>query len=125
MDRTELATLIGTAIKNARSARGVTQGTLARALSIEQSSISGFEIGRTLPTVERLRQIEQALEAEPGSLTRLLGFVPVPGTEVIPPVPPVVPPKDVHQQLDELRQKMSAIAQAVDQLLGVDRPTGP
>lgn len=114
MDRAELTAVIGNAIKQARSERGISQGALARALSIDQASVSAWETGRNLPSVERLRQVEQALDSTPGEFTRFLGFIPVPGVEITPAVKAVPRPA---LDPDELRDRLSTLERLVSQLV--------
>lgn len=114
MERAELAALIGGAIKQARTERAVSQGALAKALSIDQGSVSAWETGRNVPPVERLRQVEQALDMTPGSLTKLVGFIPVPGSEIVPPVKPVPRPA---RDPAEVWERLATLEQLVEELV--------
>ena len=67
----------GEALAEALATRGWTQRELADALGITQSAISAWKYGHAEPAPVTVFRIEQALGAEPGSLSMNLGFVPV------------------------------------------------
>jgi XRE family transcriptional regulator, regulator of sulfur utilization len=53
---------LGTAIKEIRKSRGMTQGTLAKKVGITQTSISQFECGLHRPGEASLKKIAKALK---------------------------------------------------------------
>ena len=115
MERDAVAPRLGAHIKQARTEAGVSQGALAKALGMEQTSVSQWETGKNLPSVERLRQVEQALDLPPGTLTRELGFIPVPGAETAPPIKSVRRPQAVEDRLDLLEAKLLEVLEALRQ----------
>jgi transcriptional regulator with XRE-family HTH domain len=59
-----------------RAARGdVSQVELARRVEVTQSTISIWEKGDRVPTLEQVLSVEQALELPPGQLATHAGFV--------------------------------------------------
>lgn len=52
---------LGSRIKRLRRARGMTQGDFAKRIAVSPASLSGWELDRVRPSVERLRKIAQAL----------------------------------------------------------------
>jgi len=52
---------IGRSIQSARSAKGITQKTLAQQIGEKQSVVSEYEAGRKQPTTAMIRKIERAL----------------------------------------------------------------
>lgn len=55
----------GSAIKEQRLARGITQRGLADAVGVDQSLVSYWEHGRKAPTIERQLDIARALGVAP------------------------------------------------------------
>lgn len=67
----------GKALASAREGRGMSQGMLADLLGKSQGGIGMWETGASVPaTPEDLFEVEEALELDPGSLSRHLGYVP-------------------------------------------------
>jgi transcriptional regulator with XRE-family HTH domain len=56
---------IGNYISDLRSARGLTQEELGRALGVRNTYISAIELGRTSISPERYRPLQEALGAKP------------------------------------------------------------
>ncbi len=71
----------GSALAGALRARGITQHRLGRALGIGQSTISAWVADRATPSHAVVFRVEEALEVEPGSLSRHLGYLPLDGTQ--------------------------------------------
>lgn len=61
-----------------REALGLSQGAFAQALNLSQSAVSQWEMGRSSPLPGTVFAIEALLELAPGTLTRTLGYLPVP-----------------------------------------------
>ena len=70
---------IGTMIKNARQKRGLSQGDLEKRTGLMRCYISRVENGHTVPSIETLSRIAQALELP---LTELLPEEVAPGAGV-------------------------------------------
>lgn len=73
----ERAKTFGDALVRARQAAGLTQSQLGSAVGIPQSTISVWERGEVEPPNDAVFDIERALSLKPGSLSALLGVVPV------------------------------------------------
>lgn len=58
----------GVTLASARSARGWTQGRLARACGVRRETISRLEAGRRRPTADVVFRLQAALDLEPGEL---------------------------------------------------------
>lgn len=69
--------VFGTALANARHDAGLTQEQLAARMNVAQSSVSGWECGHWDIPMETVFDIEHAVEVPPGTLSRLLGFMPI------------------------------------------------
>ncbi len=65
------------ALQRARRERGLSQRELARALGFSHSTISYWELGKGLPEPANVVELERVLELESGTLSRLLGYMPV------------------------------------------------
>lgn len=115
MDREELMLKVGALIREARKTVNVSQGALARALGIDQGAVSQWETGKNLASVERLRQVEQALNLTPGTLTQVVGFLPLPGNEADP-IPPISAARDLAPE-KPLEARLQALEELVDRLL--------
>jgi len=55
----------------------LSQRELARALGFSHSTISYWELGKGLPEPANVVELERVLELESGTLSRLLGYMPV------------------------------------------------
>ena len=55
-------------LREARQAAHMTQATLARRLGLRQTAISSYEVGDSMPSVTRAREIEDILGVLPGSI---------------------------------------------------------
>lgn len=81
----ERLTEFGTALKNARGVRQMTQGQLGEALGgVTQSAISAWEAGDYEPSPQLVFAAEQILELGPGHLSRILGYLPLEAAEAPP-----------------------------------------
>jgi transcriptional regulator with XRE-family HTH domain len=65
------------ALQHARTERRLSQRELSRALSVSHSAVSQWESGRVRPIPAKVAELEQVLDLEPGSLSRLLGYLPI------------------------------------------------
>lgn len=65
------------ALQRARRERGLSQRELARALGLSHSTLSYWELGKGLPEPANVVELERVLELESGTLSRLLGYMPV------------------------------------------------
>ncbi len=54
--------IVGENIKKHREAKGISQETLAEALSVTRQTVSSWETGRTEPDLDTLHRIAQVLE---------------------------------------------------------------
>lgn len=67
----------GAALADALAIRGVYQADLADTLGTTQGTISGWVTGKSEPeTPEKAFAVERALDLQPGTLSRHLGYVP-------------------------------------------------
>jgi HTH-type transcriptional regulator, cell division transcriptional repressor len=74
---------LGPAIRDARSAAGLSQLALAdRAELLDQPAISHWENGTRIPSLEELSALEGALELSRGALLLAAGFVETVGVEM-------------------------------------------
>ena len=64
-------------LRRARERRNVSQRALSRLAGVSHSAVSQWESGRALPEPVKVVLLERALELEPGSLSRLLGYMPI------------------------------------------------
>lgn len=73
----------GAALRSARTAAGLTQEELAEAMALGgergrgQSTLAQWEQGRSAPQAHQVFELERILAVKPGSLSKLLGFLPV------------------------------------------------
>jgi transcriptional regulator with XRE-family HTH domain len=65
------------AIAHARRGHGWSQRKLAEKLGVSHSTVAFWEQGKTLPTPVNVVDLERILELEPGTLARLLGYMPL------------------------------------------------
>ena len=83
----------GAALAKRRRALSLSQTALGRALGgIGQSAISQWECGETEPRPQHVYAVERVLGLHPGTLSRLLGYLP-------PSTPGRGPPGDVRQAI--------------------------
>lgn len=73
----QLAAQIGTALRAARKARGVTQTQLAAAIGIDQARPSEWERGKSIPSIAQVAAAERALGLARGGLFVAAGLVDV------------------------------------------------
>lgn len=73
--------LLSEAIRLRREELGLDQSELAQRLGVGQQTISRWETGHGLPRRERLPQLADALDFDPGHLLRLAGYLPQGETE--------------------------------------------
>jgi transcriptional regulator with XRE-family HTH domain len=64
------------ALRRAREAAGESQSGLSQQLGLSRSAVWQWENGETVPTPDNVATVEQALRLQPGSLSRLLGYLP-------------------------------------------------
>jgi transcriptional regulator with XRE-family HTH domain len=60
--------LVGQRITAAREAAGITMEQLGHALGITPQGVKGWEIGRTLPPVDRIAQVADVLAVDAAQL---------------------------------------------------------
>jgi transcriptional regulator with XRE-family HTH domain len=65
------------AIAHARREHGWSQRKLAEKLGVSHSTVAFWEQGKTLPTPMNVVDLEIVLELDPGTLARLLGYMPL------------------------------------------------
>jgi len=116
---------IGTRIKAARRARGLSQGKLADKLGISRSAVSQWEAGDTTPSSENVRQMALELDATLEWLSTGRGspnFGKVSDSVVSPPpfstddpaMRTAVACEYMATQIYHIRQTLDRIAQAID-----------
>ena len=64
--------MLGTAIRQTREEKGVSQERLAEELGVSRQAVSKWEIGQSVPTPRNLEGIEAALDLPAGTLAELL-----------------------------------------------------
>jgi transcriptional regulator with XRE-family HTH domain len=64
-------------LRRERERRNLSQRALSRLTGVSHSAVSQWESGRALPEPTKVVLLEHALELEPGSLSRLLGYMPI------------------------------------------------
>jgi transcriptional regulator with XRE-family HTH domain len=64
-------------VVHARRAHGWSQRRLAEKLGVSHSTVAFWEQGKSLPTPVNVVDLERALELAPGTLARLLGYMPL------------------------------------------------
>ncbi len=67
----------GEALRVALAEREVRQVDLAKAIRTTQSSVSAWVTGAAEPAARTVFMIERVLDLPPGSLSRILGYLPV------------------------------------------------
>jgi transcriptional regulator with XRE-family HTH domain len=65
------------AMIHARRGLGWSQRKLAEKLGVSHSTVAFWEQGKFLPNPSNVIPLERALELEPGTLARLLGYMPL------------------------------------------------
>src|SRR5882724_9688102 len=66
----------GRALKQAREESGLSLRALAEAVAASHTVVADWERGKHAPRPPRLRMLEHVLQLPPGSLSRLLGYLP-------------------------------------------------
>jgi transcriptional regulator with XRE-family HTH domain len=64
-------------LKETRTRRRLSLSALGAAAGVSKSAAAQWENGRSLPIPAKVPDLERALELEPGSLSRLLGYLPI------------------------------------------------
>ena len=64
--------MLGTAIRQAREEKGMSQERLAEELGVSRQAVSKWEIGQSVPTPRNLEGIEAVLDLPVGTLAELL-----------------------------------------------------
>ncbi len=64
--------MLGPAIRQARTEKGMSQERLAEALGVSRQAVSKWEMGQSVPTLRNLEGIEAALDLPAGTLAELL-----------------------------------------------------
>jgi transcriptional regulator with XRE-family HTH domain len=64
-------------LKNTRARRRLSLAALGRATGVSKSAVAQWESGRSLPIPAKVPDLERALDLEPGTLSRLLGYLPI------------------------------------------------
>jgi transcriptional regulator with XRE-family HTH domain len=64
-------------LRQSRKRQRRSQRELASVLGVSHTAVSQWEAGRSLPAPNKMPDLERALELEPGSLSRLLGYLPI------------------------------------------------
>lgn len=63
-----LASLVGEQLRLKRTERSIKQEDLAAAIDLQQGSVSLFEVGRRLPTLDQLYKMARVMDMPPGNL---------------------------------------------------------
>ncbi len=66
---------IGDALRRARTANGVAQDALAPQVGVTQGAVSGWEQGRSEPSLDQIGALEKALGLRRGQLLIEAGYV--------------------------------------------------
>lgn len=120
MDRQQQKLAFGQALREIRRSLGLTQQDMAELLGVEQATFSNWERANVTLEPWQVFEIERALRIAPGSLSRLLGYLPLSDDESGPEINAEVLAKQV-----ELRAAMNSLQQAIDHLGKVaDDPIG-
>lgn len=90
----------GAEIRRRREARGLSQGAFARLLGVDQQLVSGWELDRYNPGMDRIRAIDRVLEAG-GQIERLYGLLPEGEAEVS--------VADLVEQISSLRARVEEL----------------
>ena len=64
-------------LKEARTEHRLSLAALGRAAGVSKSAVAQWENGRSLPVPTKVLDLERALELKPGTLSRLLGYLPI------------------------------------------------
>lgn len=91
--------LLGEKIRELRKNRGLTQEQFAELIGVEQKHVSRLELGKSLPTIERLEKITQTLGV---SLRDVFDF-----NYLEDPMARLCSLEEMMKQLDEEHQKMA------------------
>jgi transcriptional regulator with XRE-family HTH domain len=65
------------ALQRARRERGLSQRELSKALRLSHSTVSFWERGESIPTIDNIIELERVLDLQSGELSRLLGYMPL------------------------------------------------
>ena len=82
--------MLGTAIRQAREGKGMSQERLAEELGVSRQAVSKWEMGQSVPTARNMEGIEAALDLPAGTLAELLKV-----EEREPPSPPKISKKQI------------------------------
>ena len=69
------------ALRRAREAAGQSQSALSLNLGLSRSAVWQWEGGRAIPDETHVAALERELQLQPGSLSRLLGYLPAGAVE--------------------------------------------
>jgi len=64
-------------LRERRQARRLSLSVLGGLVGVSKSAVAQWESGRSLPVPAKVPALERALDLEPGSLSRLLGYLPI------------------------------------------------
>jgi transcriptional regulator with XRE-family HTH domain len=64
-------------LKETRTRRRLSLRALGAVAGVSKSAVAQWENGRSLPVPGKVPDLERALELEPGTLSRLLGYLPI------------------------------------------------
>jgi transcriptional regulator with XRE-family HTH domain len=64
-------------LREARERSHRSQREIAAALEVSHTAVSQWEAGRALPVPAKVPELERALDLDPGTLSRLLGYLPI------------------------------------------------
>jgi transcriptional regulator with XRE-family HTH domain len=67
---------LGERLRQVRLHRNISQGRLAKAISVTVGTIQNYERGRVVVSVDRIEQLARALQCEPTDLLRPSGSPP-------------------------------------------------
>lgn len=111
MDRQQQKVAFGQALREIRQSLKLTQQDMAALLKVEQATFSNWE--RATVTLEpwQVFEIEKALQVPPGSLSRLLGYLPLPDGDSGPQTD-----ADALAKRMQLRAAMGALQDAIDRI---------
>jgi transcriptional regulator with XRE-family HTH domain len=64
-------------LRRGREQRRLSQRKVADTIGVSHTAVSQWESGRSLPVPAKVPDLERLLDLEPGTLSRLLGYLPI------------------------------------------------
>jgi len=111
-----LRAMIADGLAVAKRERELTQSKVAAAIGVEQTTVSAWKVGKSIPDLDKVRPIADVLVLDYDELLRLV----IEAKASSPPRPRVEPPAPIsREEFTELSQRVARLDEKVDQVLSL------